>query len=73
MAANESDIARAVREFELREKARGLFDRPDKRAKDAVRESSAGKELREKVMAALDECTAESKALTEATKDAVMP
>ena len=69
MAANEGDVARAEKEFELREKARGLFDQTDKRAKDAVRESSAGKELREKVMAAFDECMAEGKALTEAGKD----
>lgn len=69
MAANEEDVARAEREFELREKARGLYDRADERAKDAVRESSAGEELREKVMAAFDECMAEGKALIEAGKN----
>ena len=69
IAANQEDVARAEREFELREAARELFDRADKRAKDAVSESSAGKELREKVSAAFDECLAEGNALTQAGGD----
>lgn len=73
IAADEEDVARAEREFELREKARGLYDRAEKRAKEAVRKSSAGEELRKKVMAALAECMAESEALEKAAEDRKRP
>lgn len=53
----------------MRKTARALFDRADNRAKEAVRSSSAGEDLRERVKKALDDCIAEGAALTEAARD----
>ena len=72
-AAQNEDIARAEREYELRKTARALFDRADNRAKEAVRGSSAGEDLREKVKKTFEDCIAEGNALTEAGKDRKTP
>lgn len=65
-SARESDIARAEKEFELRQMARGMFGQAQERAENAVSESSAGEQLRERVSAAFAECLAEADALMEA-------
>ena len=72
-AGEKDDIARAEKEFERREMAQALFDRASKRAKDAVVASSAGEDLRKKVMAVFDECMAEGKALSKVADDRKKP
>lgn len=69
LAASDSDVARAEREFALREVARDIFERAETRAKDAVRASSAHKKLVKDVRETLDECDAAASETIEAGKD----
>ena len=69
LATSDSDVARAEREIALREMARGIFERAEARAKDAVRASSAHKKLVKDVREAFDECNAVASEITEAGRD----
>ena len=68
IAGNDDDIARVERKAELRKLAREIYDRANKRAKDAVLKSSVGKKFRAEVMKAFNDCISTAKTMMKASE-----